>query len=193
MTETQATYKTKNQQEDNSPSRCLQTQVSSARLLPILNKCDFCGKEFLIKNHMTHQRFCSAECRKLRYKKNQEHKCLLCGIVLNRKKDFCTDCAKSIRRIKALIIYYNNPERMRMSTANWRKKHPIKFKRIWKKYQPEYKKRERISLSDNYIKSLICIESKWIIKHKDIPPELIEAKRQNMIINRKLKESNNGI
>ena len=64
---------------------------------------------------------------------------------------------------------------------------PVRFSKEEqrKKELERYEKRGKLlreRLDDKYIKSLLC--SKNTLKHRDIPQELIEAKRQYLKINR---------
>lgn len=47
----------------------------------------------------------------------------------------------------------------------------------------------KLTLNDTYVKSRITVSTKGILKHQDITQELIEIKRKQLLLNRKL-ESN---
>lgn len=79
----------------------------------------------------------------------------------------------------------NNPEKLKEYVRKWQKNNPEKIRR----FQRKYKKVGRENLKDWYIKTLIT--NKSILNHKDIPQELIEAKRQYLKVKRKLKENEN--
>ena len=52
--------------------------------------------------------------------------------------------------------------------------------------QNKEKKKLRDSLDDSYVRSLLC--SGGILKYKDIPQELVEAKREQLRIKRFLEK-----
>jgi hypothetical protein len=101
------------------------------------------------------------------------------GLVYN-----CKDCAKQ----RVSIWQKNNPEKCYKKYINYVNKTP-KYRETKKKKIQEYKKKERENLDDRYIKETLMQNNN--LKASDIPQEMIEVKRMQLMIRRQLKEMKN--
>jgi|APGre2960657404_1045060.scaffolds.fasta_scaffold55646_2 hypothetical protein len=84
------------------------------------------------------------------------------------------------------IKYYADPVMKQRLTARinkWRKEHPDKVK----KYKNKSDDRIRHSLADEYVKRLIV--QRTTLKYGDIGQELIEIKRKQLTLKRKIKNN----
>ena len=110
---------------------------------------------------------------------NSINTCNDCNIKLGLKKDtkgmvVCNNCEiiRKETKSKKLREKYNNlPEKEKIEICN---------------KQNKEKKKLRDSLDDSYVRSLLC--SGGILKYKDIPQELVEAKREQLRIKRFLEK-----
>jgi len=110
---------------------------------------------------------------------NSINTCNDCNIKLGLKKDtkgmvVCNNCEiiRKETKSKKLREKYNNlPEKEKIEIRN---------------KQNKEKKKLRDSLDDSYVRSQLC--SGGILKYKDIPQELVEAKREQLRIKRFLEK-----
>ena len=122
--------------------------------------------------------------------------------IVNKKYLICKLCKKETNKKWAK----KNPERVKCHTKKWQKKNPEKIRnnmKKWERNNPEivkdrnkkYKEKHREVLKSKYKETIIKLPDWYVarnltklLKYKEIPKELIEAKRLLMKIKRKLKE-----
>ena len=80
----------------------------------------------------------------------------------------------------------NNPEKWKAYLKRRRESKKTRDPESWKAKRKAEKQRARERLSDGYIKSLLVRATS--LSRRDIPQELIEAKRFELLITRKVKE-----
>ena len=81
--------------------------------------------------------------------------------------------------------YQANKEKLKEKQKEYRQANKKKLKEKMKKYRQG----DRDKLVDSYIKSIINKQTNGMLKAKDIPQELIELKRNNLILKRKIKDN----
>lgn len=130
--------------------------------------------------------------------------CLACARKsgsFNQKKRRTKEEYKEYHRIKQKEWRAKNYEKCRQIEKKSREKknkRPYKcyYKRseIGREYHKKYRMEGRKNLSDFYIKHLLGKgkDGKMVVSAKQISPELVEAKRMQLLLKRKLKELRNG-
>jgi hypothetical protein len=99
--------------------------------------------------------------------------------------------------------YLEHSEKSKARASLWRKENPEYAKaisRAWREAHPEqkklsareYAKKQRAKLSDSYIKAIFNHSIGGSIVVNNIPKELIEAKRLQILINRRIKDENSN-
>lgn len=106
----------------------------------------------------------------------------------------CKACARAISK----AAYGDTAEQQRQKTAEWRRNNPEKKKAYQKAYAARsrefikaYEKQRREELTDAYIRSRMVRRDYGprILSASDIPKELVDLKRMQILIKRQLKES----
>ena len=142
-------------------------------------KCKACVREAYQENKL------SENIRRKRwYEKNREK------IRLRRKWENLTPEKLAAVKAQSHASYWKNAEKARAATSKWREKNPEKVKQMRAKYQGTEKdlaqrKHRRKTLTDSYVREQIVRRSSRKI---DIPQELVDAKRFQLLITRKIKE-----
>lgn len=113
---------------------------------------------------------------------NRERRCLM--YKQSRDKVKHTENYIKKNRARANKYYKQNPDKAKAASKAVRLSNPIKYNNIVKIHKRKYRK----LLDDIYIKDLICQDSE--LQFKDVPQELIELKRKQLLLKRKIK--NNG-
>ena len=123
-------------------------------------------------------------------------KCIKCGGVFllwcfSEKKNTCKRCIKKYNKEYRLKNKYKeNKYRKEYRLENkdndkqYRKKHYFKNKKKINEQHKEYRLKNKEDLNDRYVKSLFRS-----LKTEDVPQELIELKREQIIMSKLLKES----
>ena len=142
-------------------------------------KCKACFREEYQEKKLEH-----TIRRKVWYEKNREK------IRLRRKWENLTPEKLATVKAQAHASYWKNAEKARAATSKWREKNPEKVKQMRAKYQGTEKdlaqrKHKRETLSDTYVREQIVRRG---LRKIDIPAELVEAKRLQLMITRKIKE-----
>ena len=143
-------------------------------------KCKACVREAYQENKL------SENIRRRRwYAENREK------ISLRRKWENLTPEKLATVKAQSRASYRRNAEKARAATSKWREKNPEKVKQMRAKYEGTEKdlarrKHRRKTLTDSYVREQIVRRSSRKI---DIPAELIEAKRLQLLIARKIKEN----
>ena len=108
-----------------------------------------------------------------------------------RKNGFRGQCRPCINKRKS-DWYKNNPEQWEKKLAwgrNNRKDRTSYRKTYNKRHRKEIRLKKLLvveNLSDSYVKTVIC--QRTGLSHKDIPQEMVEARRQYMKLNRIIRE-----
>ena len=86
-----------------------------------------------------------------------------------------------------------NPDQCRAYYTKYREENPNKVKKIKKKWAKEnsdkvreFHRKQTLELSENYVKSRITSNLK--IERDKIPPEMIEIKREQIMLHREIKQ-----
>ena len=176
-------------------------------------KCSKCGEvkavsEFY-KNKYIKDRFCNhcKKCMKQYYQSNKEK------VLEQSKKYYQANNEKIKERQKQYRqannekmkqynkqYYQANNEKMKERQKQYRQANNEKMKQYNKQYRQankekikeqrkQYRQDDRNKLADSYIKDLIRNQTNGMLKAKDIPQELIELKRNNIILKRKIKDN----
>lgn len=171
----------------------------------MIKLCRNCGKEFEALGRMA---YCSFECR-LYYVSNID--IFICKIhgKLNKgdvyvyghlERNFISRSCKLCIKDRDLLYRTKNPEAMARRSAKSYQKNKEKCARRSKQWKIDNKEKVRIGSSKRrkraqeelrvkYIKKLLTNKSS--LGSSDIPAELIELKRQQILLRRKLKEMSN--
>ena len=102
------------------------------------------------------------------------------------RKRQCGPCTEA-HKANAREWQKNNPEKVLMHKAAYRERNKLKIREGALTYDQERRK----TLSDHYVKKLIRI-SRDGLKTADIPQSLVEIKRVELKLKRKIKENKNG-
>ena len=142
-------------------------------------KCKACRREDYQKNNIEH-----SIRGKRWYAENREK------ISLRRKWENLTPERLATVKAQSRASYRRNAEKIRAAISKWREKNPEKVKQMRAAYQGTEKdlarrRHKRETLADDYVREQIVKRSSRKI---DIPQELIEAKRLQLLIARKIKE-----
>ena len=114
--------------------------------------------------------------------------CYQCELIRLRKKQQAyrikyPDKIKSSNKISSIRIK-NDSVRYQKRLEQTRH---LKAKGLYKHLDKTYRDRIIKNLTDNYIKRLIIVESN--LKYSDIPQDLIDLKRKQLLLTRKIKQS----
>jgi hypothetical protein len=82
-----------------------------------------------------------------------------------------------------IIWYQKNKENVIKQSKKWKQSNLEKHKQIRKKMD----KKASDNLSDRYVKSILCDDT--LLKHSDISQELIELKREQLLLKRQIKQN----
>ena len=132
--------------------------------------------------------------------------CKCCGIKICDKNKYAIDpgkyilnkCRACFKNTKFCVLHYDSKElellssRMsqNISKRMWQLKNPKHQQKIRTQEKENIKKKVK-EFDERYIKNLICRETKINLKVDDIPHELVELKKKELVIKRNLK--NQGI
>jgi len=109
----------------------------------------------------------------------------------NGRLSLMSACKVCIRKYK---VYYENKEKKRTREKIWREENR-EYCRVYRKKTIEkgrqYGQIQRHTLSDHYIKNIFA--TNLGIKYKDVPPELIEMKRQQLKLKRAIKAAKEAV
>jgi hypothetical protein len=151
--------------------------------------CPHCGgtKWFLVYQKYKDKVYTIYNCRTKRDESNKKWNSEnreARNLIHKRSKDKVKHTEDYIKknRKRASVYYQNNPDKVKTNSKNARLKNPDKYNQYVKLAKKRYVK----DLSDIYIKELICYKTE--ISRKNIPQELIEIKRKQLLLKRKLKQ-----
>jgi hypothetical protein len=85
-------------------------------------------------------------------------------------------------KIRAKAYYAKNRDKVINRSKQWKENNL----EVYKKHRKKIDKEASLILSDRYIKSLICDDRS--IEYGEITPELIELKRKQLLLKRKIKQ-----
>jgi hypothetical protein len=177
---------------------------------PKTKVCTKCGKRKALEKFYKSRSNPSARCKECTKQIVNSYRLANLETISQRKKEsYRKNPTAYIERSRA--AYWNDPDKARQAAKEWRRKNPEKAAQLAKrskqsvagknrtaKYRAKHRqrllereaKRQRLyaeKLDDKYVASQICLRSN--LKLKDVPPELIEAKRIQLQIKRYLREN----
>lgn len=124
------------------------------------------------------------------HKYNEQRKKLYSEDVEYRQKKIDAEKRyKDTGRRKELRVI--NAAKLRKKSAEWKSKNKERVKKYVRQYKDkvwiEHERQQRKNLADPYVIKVIKKETDYILKKKDIPPDLIEIKRLQLKTKRLLK------
>ena len=153
--------------------------------------CKYCGEFFFTKKA---NKYCSDEClkqywaefHKKKYTKvvPKVKKCHGCGckIISNSWKKYCDDCLKERNNGRCRTYYNNNKEKLYERQKKYAKKNRKKTREGTRKRTEE--------LTDGIVRRYIVVNAKnngVTLSPENIPQDLIELKRKQIELRRKIK------
>ena len=165
-------------------------------LKPETKICSKCGEEKLLKEfnlqisgkygRYSWCKICASDLNK-KYRKQNRDKILEYGKEYHKQN-------QDKRNLESKEYYKQNRDKILKYRKEYREQNQDKRKEYYKQNQDkrkEYYKQNRDKLEDNYIKNSLSNISG--IKFKDISPELIEAKREQIKLYRLIKKIKNEL
>lgn len=102
--------------------------------------------------------------------------------------NYCQECSKEVSGMAAKISYIKNKQEKLFYAKNYRKENKDKIIADRKRF----KKRQVSELQDCYIRELLIKKNRISPDFVEKNPEIIETKRLQLRLKRKLKEVQNG-
>jgi len=128
-----------------------------------------------------------------------DKRCKKCNVLLSEeneakgKKNHCKPCYNAYMR----TMFQKHKDKHREIMYAWRKKNKDKVKKMLvenavkkhgslSKSVGHYLKKYNKEVTDTYLKHLLTKSRKCILKHSDIPQDLIELKRKAVLLKRQI-------
>jgi len=150
--------------------------------------CKQCGRPFSANSvsGTTLLRYCSVECRTAFDRRAKYHRtCVVCGQQFVTSAHTAKTCGEKCLSVRLAIVQSRRAAKLRAQRTQDEK--DLRRDKV-RRMQREYDDDERARLADRYVRrSLYCLMNR-AIPYQDITPGMIELRRLQILVNRKLQE-----